>query len=174
MSYQWGVNESDEKELIRVSIVNDKGLLVFDSIIQPSKRIKYAPLFDASFGIPLKYLSEMLNTIFEQRIIVGFYLQPLVDMLKLNSVFSIRDLALCPEINSAGFNQTPVQLAKQFFDMEIDEHFRSTITEARLFFALYKNFEQEVDDVYLKQSLLEKFTVEDFEDAGMAENLLNN
>ena len=71
MSYQWGVNESDEKELIRVSIVNDKGLLVFDSIIQPSKRIKYAPLFDASFGIPLKYLSEMLNTIFEQRRING-------------------------------------------------------------------------------------------------------
>ena len=58
--------------------------------------------------------------------------------------------------------------------MEIDEHFRSTITEARLFFALYKNFEQEVDDVYLKQSLLEKFTVEDFEGTGLAENLLNN
>ena len=119
VSYQWGVNEADEKELIRVSVVNDKGMLVFDSIIQPSKRIKYAPLFDASFGIPLKYLSEMLSTIFEQRIIVGFHLQPLVDMLKLNAVYSIRDLALCPEINTSGAN-SPVDLAKQFFDMEID------------------------------------------------------
>ena len=82
--------------------MNDKGMLVFDSIIQPKKKIKYAPLFDASFGIPLKYLSEMLNTIFEQRIIVGFDLQPLVEMLKLNSVYSLRDLALCPEINEKG------------------------------------------------------------------------
>jgi hypothetical protein len=79
VSYQWGVNEIDEKELIRISIVNEKGLLVFDSIIQPSKRIKFVPLFnlylfDPSFGIPLKYLSEMLNTIFEKRIIVGYNL----------------------------------------------------------------------------------------------------
>ena len=108
MSYQWGVNEADEKELIRVSIVNERGLLVFDSIIQPSKKIKYAPLFDASFGIPLKYLSEMLSTIFEQRIIVGFDLQPLVEMLKLNSVYSLRDLKLCPEINAQGTTLTPV------------------------------------------------------------------
>ena len=54
--------------------------------------------------------------------------------------------------------------------MEIDSHFRSTITEARLFFALYKNFEQEVDDVYLKQSLLENFTIEDLENPREMEN----
>jgi len=47
------------------------------------------------------------------------------------------------------------ELARQFFDAELDEHFRSTITEARVFFALYKNFEQEIDDIYLKQSILE-------------------
>ena len=96
-------------------------------------------------------------------------MQPLVDMLKLNSVYSIRDLALCPEINAASIN-SPVDLAQQFFDMEIDPHFRSTITEARLFFALYKNFEQEVDDVYLKQSLLENFTIEDLDNPDKMEN----
>jgi hypothetical protein len=31
------VNELDEKELLRVSIVNEAGMLVFDSVIQPSK-----------------------------------------------------------------------------------------------------------------------------------------
>jgi len=40
VSYQWGINEKDEKELLRVSVVNEEGLLVFDSIIQPSKPIK--------------------------------------------------------------------------------------------------------------------------------------
>ena len=115
--------------------------MVFDSIICPSKPIKYVPLFDASFGIPLKYLSEMLNTIFEKRIIIGYHLQPLFDMLKLNSVFSMRDLALCPEINADNSHQTSVVLAKEFFEMDLDEHFRSTITEARLYFALYKNWE---------------------------------
>ena len=89
----------------------------------------------------MKYLSEMLNTIFEKRIIVGYHLQPLFDMLNLNSVFSVRDLALCPEINARGTIQNSVWLAKQFFDMELDAHFRSTITEARLYFALYKNWE---------------------------------
>ena len=44
--------------------------------------------------------------------------------------------------------------------MQIDEYFRSTITEARLYFALYKNFEQEVDDVYLKQGLVETLPIE--------------
>ena len=112
------------------------------------------PLFDASFGIPLKYLSEMLNTIFEKRIIVGYHLQPLIDMLKLNSVYSVRDLALCPEINSKGTIQSAVWLAKQFFEMELDPHFRSTITEARLYFALFKNWEQEIEDVYLKHGIL--------------------
>lgn len=113
------------------------------------------PLFDASFGIPLKYLSEMLGTIFEKRIIIGYYLQPLLDMLKLDRVvFSVRDLALCPEVNSEGTIQSAVELGKQFFEVDLDTHFRSTITEARLYFALYKNFEQEVDDVYVKQSIL--------------------
>jgi hypothetical protein len=77
-------------------------------------------------------------------------------MLKLNSVFSVRDLALCPEINPCGTLQTPQDLAQAFFEMTVDQHFRSTITECRLYFALYKSFEQEVDDVYLKQSLLEE------------------
>ena len=59
----------DEREIMRVSIVNEDGLLVFDSLVQPSKKIKYAPLYnlylyDPSFGIPLKYLVEILNTIF--------------------------------------------------------------------------------------------------------------
>ena len=96
------MNVDDEKELIRVSAVNERGLLVFDSIIQPVKSIKSVPLFDASFGIPLKYLSAMLSTIFEKRILVGYNLQPLLDLLKLNSVSITRDLALCPEINSDG------------------------------------------------------------------------
>lgn len=69
-------------------------------------------LFDASFGIPLKYLSEMLSKIFEQKIIVGYHLQPLIDMLNLNSVFCTRDLALCPEINSEGKIQSSEWLAK--------------------------------------------------------------
>ena len=62
----------------------------------------------------------MLNTIFEKRIIVGYHLQPLLDLLNLNSVCSTRDLALCPEINSEGVIQSPVALGKQFFDMELD------------------------------------------------------
>jgi len=33
IAYQWGINEIDEKELLRVSIVNHFGQLVFDSII---------------------------------------------------------------------------------------------------------------------------------------------
>ena len=33
ISYSWGINEMDERELLRVSIVNDEGSLVFDSII---------------------------------------------------------------------------------------------------------------------------------------------
>ena len=96
----------------------------------------------------------MLSTIFEKRIIIGYYLQPLLDMLKLNSVFQVRDLALCPEINSEGKIQSAPLLGKQFFDMDLDSHFRSTITEARLYFALYKNWEGEVEDVYVKQTLL--------------------
>lgn len=66
VSYSWGINEMDERELLRVSIVNEQGYLVFDSIIQPTKQIKNVPIFnmylyDPSFGIPLKYLIVVLN-----------------------------------------------------------------------------------------------------------------
>ena len=33
IGYSWGINEEDERELLRVSIVNEIGNLVFDSII---------------------------------------------------------------------------------------------------------------------------------------------
>ena len=33
VSYSWAINEMDERELLRVSIVNEFGHLVFDSII---------------------------------------------------------------------------------------------------------------------------------------------
>jgi len=79
-------------------------------------------------------------------------------MLNLTAVYSMRDIALCPEI---GLNVSPIDLAKEFFDAEMDPYFRSTITEARLYFTLYKSFEQEVDDVYLKQSILVDFDVND-------------
>jgi hypothetical protein len=46
-------------------------------------------------------------------------------------------------------------LAKQFFDADIDEHFKSTILEARLYLALYRNFEQEIEDDVLKEVLLQ-------------------
>jgi len=39
-----------------------------------------------------------------------------------------------------GATQTPSNLAKTFFDINIDPYFRSTITEARIFMSLYKNF----------------------------------
>jgi hypothetical protein len=62
VAYQWAVNVKNEKELVRISIVNYEGQLLFDSIIQPSKPLQYVPLFnlylfDPSFGIPLKYLT---------------------------------------------------------------------------------------------------------------------
>jgi hypothetical protein len=116
----------------------------------------------------------MLNTIFEKRLVIGYHLSELFEMLRINSVYSARDIALCPEISDIscdimkqqegcqtiysenGMFLSPAnELAKQFFDIELDEHFRSTITEARVYFALYKNFEEEIDDMYLKQSLLE-------------------
>jgi hypothetical protein len=62
--------------------VNKEGLLLFDSVIQPSKQLKLVPLFDPSFGIPLKYLSEMLNGILNQRILVGHDIKPFTEMLK--------------------------------------------------------------------------------------------
>ena len=33
VGYSWGINEMDERELLRVSIINELGNLVFDSII---------------------------------------------------------------------------------------------------------------------------------------------
>ena len=77
MAFNWAVNELDEREILRVSAVNDQGLLLFDSIVQPTKPIKYVPLYnmylyDPSFGIPLKYLAEMLTQIFNQKMIVGY------------------------------------------------------------------------------------------------------
>ena len=107
--------------MIRVSIVNYQGALLFDSVIQPSKPLQYVPLFDVSFGIPLKYLSQMLNTIFEKRVMIGFNLQQLVDMLKLkqqNVVFSFRDLGERPEISKVSTKTD--ELAKKFFDADIN------------------------------------------------------
>lgn len=60
-------------------------------------------------------------------------------------VFVSRDLAERPEIP----NENSSVLAKQFFDADIDEHFKSTILEARLYLALYRNFEQEIEDLSL-------------------------
>ena len=142
VSYSWGVNEHDEREILRVTIINEAGQLVFDSIIQPTKSIKHVPLynmylFDPSFGIPLKYLSIVLSQIFEKRIIIGFQMNKLLEMLNLQSVYQTRDIMVHPDI---GANQTPSNIAKTFFDLRLDPYFRSTITEARLFMAIYKNF----------------------------------
>ena len=104
----------------------------------------------------MKYLSQMLNTIFEKRVMIGFNLQQLVDMLKLkqqNVVFSFRDLGERPEISKVSTKTD--ELAKKFFDADINQHFKSTIVEARLYMALYRNFEQEIEDDVLKRSLLE-------------------
>ena len=68
MAVNWAINEENEKEIIRVSIVNEHGYLLFDSIVQPTLQICYAPLYygylyDPSFGIPIKYLSEMVSSL---------------------------------------------------------------------------------------------------------------
>lgn len=70
MAVNWAINEENEKEILRVSIVNEYGQLLFDSIIQPSLTICYAPLYygylyDPSFGIPIKYLSDMVRTLLD-------------------------------------------------------------------------------------------------------------
>ena len=67
MAVNWAINEENEKEILRVSIVNEFGHLLFDSIIQPSLTIWYAPLhggflYDPSFGIPLRYLSDIVRS----------------------------------------------------------------------------------------------------------------
>ena len=97
MSYSWAINEMDERELLRVSIVNDLGHLIFDSIIQPTKQIKYVPMFnmylyDPSFGIPLKYLIVVLNQIFDKKIVVGYQMNKLIQILNLSSIYQTRDI----------------------------------------------------------------------------------
>ena len=52
-----------------------------------------------------------------------------------------------------GCNQSPANLAKTFFDLSLDPYFRSTITEARLYMALYKNFQHEIDENYMNYYL---------------------
>ena len=136
-------------------------MLVFDSVIQPSKQIKFVPLFDPSFGIPLKYLSEMINNIFNKKVIVGHQLQPLVELLNLSAVFTVRDIGICEEIYTLKNNDNASVLAKHFFDADLDETFRSTITEARLYMTIFKNFQNEIDDAYLKHTVLEGFDVQD-------------
>ena len=134
-----------------MSAVNESGSLLFDSIVQPSKKIKYVPLYhmylyDASFGIPLKYLAEMLNMIFANKVLVGYQLSKLLQTLNLSCVYTVRDLVISDTI---GIN-CPSNLAKTFFDASVDPFFRSTVTEARLFLALYKSFQAEIDDSYIK------------------------
>ena len=93
-------------------------------------------LYVSSFGIPLKYLSEMLNTIFANKVLVGYQLSPLLSSLgKLSSIFTVRDIVVSDII---GVN-CPSNLAKTFFDATVDPYFRSTITEARIYMALYKS-----------------------------------
>ena len=53
-----------------------------------------------------------------------------------------------------GATTTPSNLAKTFFDLNLDPYFRSTITEARLFMTLYKNFQTEIDDNYIKYAVV--------------------
>ena len=53
-----------------------------------------------------------------------------------------------------GVSQTPANLAKTFYDINLDPYFRSTITEARLYMSLYKNFQSEIDDNYMKYSMV--------------------
>lgn len=93
-------------------------------------------LYDSSFGIPLKYLVEMLNLVLEKKVVVGYQLHTLFKSLPLTCVFTLRDLVVN---DSIGIN-TPSNLARTFFDFGLDPFFRSTITEARLYMALYKCF----------------------------------
>ena len=96
----------DERELLRVSIVNELGNLVFDSIIQPTKYIKHVPLFnmylyDPSFGIPLKYLIVVLNQIFDKKIVVGYQMNKLLEILNLSSIYQTRDIMVNEEVGSS-------------------------------------------------------------------------
>ncbi len=66
-------------------------------------------------------------------------------------VYTVRDIVISDTI---GVN-CPSNLAKTFFDATVDPFFRSTISEARIFLALYKSFQSEIDDCYIKQGLVE-------------------
>ena len=124
-----------------MTIINEQGLLLFDSIVQPQKTIKYVPLYnmylyDPSFGIPLKYLAEMLNKVLDKKVIIGYQIGKLLKILNLSCVNTVRDIVINDTI---GVNCAS-NLAKTFFDANIDPFFRSTLTEARLYLALYKSF----------------------------------
>lgn len=87
------------------------------------------------------------------------HLNQLTEMLRLDKseiVFSVRDLAKRKEI--AAVSQQTNKLAREFFDADVDEHFKSTIVEARLFMALYRNFEQEIEDTFLKSTFIKELT----------------
>eukprot|EP00347_Sterkiella_histriomuscorum_P010351 403376635 len=174
LAYNWAVNEADEREILRVTVVNEKGLLLFDSVVQPSKIIKYAPLFnmylyDPSFGIPLKYLAEMLNIVLDKKVVIGYQLNKLFSCLNLSCVYTLRDIIVN---DSIGINST-YNLAKTFFDINFDKFFRSTINEARLFLVLYKSFQSEIDDYYLKYSIVEDLN-EYFQNDEMEQDLQQN
>jgi hypothetical protein len=77
----------------------------------------------------------------------------LLETLNLSSVFTVRDIVINDTI---GIN-CPSNLAKTFFDANVDPYFRSTITEARIYMALYKSFQNEIDDSYLKYALVQDF-----------------
>ena len=78
----------------------------------------------------------------------------MLDTLNLSSIFTVRDIVINDTI---GIN-CPSNLAKTFFDTNVDPYFRSTLTEARIYMALYKSFQNEIDDCYLKYSLVQEFT----------------
>lgn len=75
----------------------------------------------------------------------------LLEILNLSSIYQTRDIMVNEEI---GVSQTPSNLAKTFYDINLDPYFRSTITEARLYMSLYKNFQSEIDDNYMKYSMV--------------------
>ena len=108
-------------------------------------------LYDPSFGVPLKYLIVVLNQIFDKKIVVGYQMNKLLEILNLSSIYQTRDIMVNEDI---GVSQTSSNLAKTFFDINLDPYFRSTITEARLYMSLYKNFQTEIDDNYMKYSMV--------------------
>ncbi|CAI2386034.1 unnamed protein product [Moneuplotes crassus] len=162
IAVNWGINEENEKEILRVSIVNEHGHLLFDSIIQPSLTICYVPLYygylyDPSFGIPLKYLSDMLNVICDGKIIVGYGIQKVLEMLSIKSVYTVRDLITHEEI---GVTTVP-SLAQKFYGLDLDLFFRSTITEARLYIGVYKSMKQEFEDKNFNERIMKEHISEE-------------